>query len=407
MQIINPFFDATFKFLFQDPECARLILEVVTGFKIKQLQTLGQEYYRPNPMISSETSSSTGKLNSPVKEEASSSKLMEASRLDFVCRIVDRDQRERVCLVEVQRKAIRQQINRFRRYLGYHYSSEYNHKDNEALEILTVFFIGPELPEFRGRPLVKIDRKYLDGSTGQEFQVENSEFVEKLTHLVYLVSVHALAKHHRTLPEQVLQIFNQKQMSKTTNAVLEIDEKQFPKPFTRLLERLQYDKNKIDPLLPLILAEAEYEQSLERQMQEAIAARKQAQAEAERAKKDRKLAEREAQRAEQESKRAEQESKRAKQESKRAEQESKRAEQESKRAEQESKRAEQESKRAEQESKRAKQEAKRAEQEAREKRRTQKMLIEVLLKNGNSLVEVAVQIGISVEEATQLLSDEK
>ena len=32
MTIINPFYDATFKYLFQDPESARLLLEVVTGF---------------------------------------------------------------------------------------------------------------------------------------------------------------------------------------------------------------------------------------------------------------------------------------------------------------------------------------------------------------------------------------
>ena len=150
--------------------------------------------------------------------------MLEESRLDFVRRIVDQESRQRVCLVEVQRKATSQQISRFRKYLGYHYTSEYNHQDGEALEILTVFFIGPELPEFRKRPLVKIDRKYIDLSDQTEFAVRGSDFSEKLTHLVYLVSVHALAKYSRTQSERVLQIFNQKNMASTNSYALEIDE---------------------------------------------------------------------------------------------------------------------------------------------------------------------------------------
>ena len=379
MKIINPFYDASFKYLFQDPESARLILEVVTGFRIEKLQTLGQEYYRRLDAEPEKAASGQIQAEEDVKERSTSSpKLLEESRLDYVCRMVDERGNERVCLVEVQRRATMQQIQRFRRYLGFHYASEYNHRDGAALEILTVFFIGPELPEFRDRPLVKIDRKYTDLAVQQEFSVKRSDFAEKLTHLVYIVSVHALAKYRRTRSERVLQIFNQQQMSTTDKAILEIDEETFPKPFTQLLERLRYDKYQLGSLLPLIEAEAKYEQRLDRAEEAAEIAIKKAAAAEKRAQRKIAAAEKKAeQRVQQQVKQQ------VKQQVRKAEQ------------------------RAEKEIERVKSEAQRVRQEVQQAEKQKKLILETSLKAflsiGKSLSEAATLLNLSETEAKMIL----
>ena len=362
LEILNPFYDASFKYLFQDPESARLLLEVVTGYKILELKTMGQEYYRPRPESSASTepeATGTDESTDPTIPE-----VLEESRLDFVCRIVDETHRERICLVEVQRKSTNQQIRRFRRYLAFHYASDYNLNGEEPVEIMTLFFVGNHLPGLRDRPLVKVDRKLIDRFDGAEFSLADNDFVEKLTHVMYIVGVRALEQYQRTIPERVLQIFNQKRMSSVSS--LEIDPQTFPKPFTRLLERLRLDDNKkIGSLRSLIEAEAEFEQQLDR---------------------------------------ATDDLKRAEAKIKRAEAEAKRAEAEAKRAEAKTKRAEAKTKRAEAEAKRAEAEAKR---ERKEKRQTQRVFAELLLGTGKTIAEAAATMKISEAEIRSLLREDE
>ena len=273
MRILNPLYDASFKYLFQDTESAKLLLEVIVGQQIVNLETIGQEYFRlddtpneappPDGTVPTEPAGTTSAPTDPAVGSAETENPLRLNRLDFVCRIREASGRERICLIEVQRGYARSEIPRFRRYVGFHYESNYNVRDGDALEIMSLYFLGKNDPDLGAFPLVKVARKYIDLSTGTEITNVSSKFVERLTHEMFLVNVRALERHQNTLPELVLQIFNQSHMNTDNKGVtLEINPEDYPEKYRRLLERLRVDGARRNPVIDLVRMEAEREAEL-------------------------------------------------------------------------------------------------------------------------------------------------
>ena len=388
MRILNPLYDPSFKYLFQDPESARLLLEVITGFKILNLTTMGQEFYRFDEETEEDETTSAEDSETAKKSDRAADTLKQR-RLDFVCRIEDELGVERVCLVEIQNSYANSEITRFRRYIAYNYNSLYHQKEGVPLELLGLYFLGRNDPDLGAFRLVKVARKYVDQTTGREISNATSKFAERLTHEIYLVNITALKNAKDTLPEKVLQIFDQSKRDPQDPTVLEIDPKDYPPKFQRLLEYLRVDGQRRNPAIDLIRAEAEREAELLARAEQSI------------------ILERENQKAEARLARAKQEEK----EARRKEEEARRAESEAKRKEQEAKRKEEGAKRK---AKKAMQQAEKAEQKLmaseaeKQKQRIEvlRLALQSLIKAGLPISQAAANLNITEAEARKILSED-
>ncbi|MCT4613482.1 MAG: hypothetical protein N4A49_01255, partial [Marinifilaceae bacterium] len=129
MQIANPIYDVVFKYLLDDEKVAKLILSAITGLNIQELEFKPTEY------------------------RSDLDKDLTVFHLDFVAKIKDENQEEKLIIIEIQKAKLPSDIMRFRRYLGEQYmskkniaeSNSLNHYEVKALPLLSIYFLGHKL----------------------------------------------------------------------------------------------------------------------------------------------------------------------------------------------------------------------------------------------------------------------
>ena len=94
MRIANPLYDSVFKFLMDDPECARTVIATISGLDIDKVE--------PRP--------------TEIQAEVGSGLLV--YRLDFCAHVKLADGGFHLVLIEIQKAKEAEDIMRFRRYLG-------------------------------------------------------------------------------------------------------------------------------------------------------------------------------------------------------------------------------------------------------------------------------------------------
>ncbi|MBN2089981.1 hypothetical protein JW964_10215 [candidate division KSB1 bacterium] len=102
--------------------------------------------------------------------------------------------------------------------------------------IQTIYFLGHKLEHIKV-PVIKVNRQYYDVTTGKELK-EREEFIESLTHDSYVIQIPYLRQQHRTELEQLLYVFDQRNLT-ANQQVLEIKETDFPDKLRPLIRRLQ------------------------------------------------------------------------------------------------------------------------------------------------------------------------
>jgi len=192
-------------------------------------------------------------------------------RLDFKARIKIKGKKEeyKTVLIELQKAKNRDDLLRFRRYLGDNYRKEDEIKgaDGEmvkvALPIITVYFLGFPMPPIK-TSVVKVNRVYTDLITNRELKVR-TEFIEKLTHDSFVILIRELAPKERSELERVLKVFNQSFKLGSNEKLLEISDEEIKQDelLEMLAERLRRGATDGD-LLRKMEIEEEVEETLDR-----------------------------------------------------------------------------------------------------------------------------------------------
>ena len=221
MRIANPIYDVVFKYLLDDKKVARLVLSALLGKEVLELQ------FRPTE-VHHEADRTDG------------TQLL-VLRLDFAATVRLEDGGRKLVLIEIQKARSAWDVQRFRRYLGSNYSSPENffldpRGKKQALPIVTIYFLGEGL-ECVDVPVLKINRHYLDLTTGDEVRITDP-FVEALTHDSIVVQINRLKNHRRTELEQLLEVFDQGLASRSDPHLLDILEENFPERHREVLRRL-------------------------------------------------------------------------------------------------------------------------------------------------------------------------
>ena len=221
MRIANPIYDVVFKYLLDDEKVARLLLSALLGKEVLALK------FRPTEV----------RHEAPGADGAQ----LLVLRMDFAATVRLEDGSRKLVLIEVQKARSAWDVQRFRRYLASNYANTENvyldaDGKKQSLPILTIYFLGEGL-DCVDVPILRINRKYTDVSTGDEVPIPDP-FVEALTHDSIVVQVNRLKHRRRTELERLLEVFDQGLASRTDPHLLEILEENFPEHYREVLRRL-------------------------------------------------------------------------------------------------------------------------------------------------------------------------
>ncbi len=296
MRIANPLYDSVFKFLMDDPECARTVIATITGLDIDKVEP------RPTEM----------------QAEVGSGLLV--YRLDFCAHVKLADGGFQLVLIEIQKAKEAEDIMRFRRYLGQQYSNPANVVPGlppdavpQPLPVLAIYLLGHKLSGMPTVPAIKVARQQLDAITGKKL-VGHSPFIECLSHDSFIIQVPNLHDAARNSLESLLKVFDQHRKDSPDGHTLIIDESQLPVEFRPVLRRLSR-AGESEEMRQRMTIEDEYlddlrrrerrTQRLEEERDKAQANTKKAQAETKTEIKARKKAEADKQKAEERERKAE------------------------------------------------------------------------------------------------------
>ena len=256
MIIANPIYDIVFKYAMEDPEIAKDLLSLLLKINIVKIEMLPQE-------ITSETR-----------------KGIRIFRLDFKATIKTETGEILTVLIEIQKSKKGLKLIRFRRYLSLTYRNEQEivtdkgAKEKTCLPITTVYFLGYRLMNIRV-PVAKIAREYRNALTDKPLKLTKKldnntkikikpkeNFVEQLSHDMYVIQIPRLKKMVQTDIEKVLDVFSQTKYRTTDNHFLEYTGDISDPRVARLVKRLQRGTLD-DDLLRAMEAEDEVESMFE------------------------------------------------------------------------------------------------------------------------------------------------
>jgi hypothetical protein len=186
MLIANPIYDSIFKAAMQKKRLAKFFIGTLLEQEVLDVD------FRPQETVY------TDERNRP-----------RIFRVDFAAIIKTDDGNSRKILIEVQKALVADDIWRFRRYLGEHYSMRDGDSNNDALPLVTVYILGFDMPDFP-YPCVKVGREYIDLLNHRPIK-ERNKFLERVTHDSYVVQVGSIPdRRGQSRLEELLAIFEQK-----------------------------------------------------------------------------------------------------------------------------------------------------------------------------------------------------
>ena len=192
MVIINPIYDAAFKFLMEDLDIAKGLISTIIDEDIVEIHFATQEVAvrPPNRSIS-------------------------VMRMDFVAKIRSKTGKTRKVLIELQKTRISGDAQRFRTYLGKQYQKQDDVRQangsvrKESLPIIAIYILGFNL-EKHIPAILKVNRRYLNLITDEPVNAP-SQFVESLSHDTYVIQAKELHHDVKGKLERILSVFGQEE----------------------------------------------------------------------------------------------------------------------------------------------------------------------------------------------------
>ena len=185
--VANPLYDSVFKFMMEDEQVARTLLSALLKKDIVSVEMRPNEYSNAN------------KDNDRIS----------IFRIDFGALVREKDGKEHLILIEVQKTWRSTEISRFRQYLGVQYENKRNLDVNgNSLPIVSIYILGHKVGKIK-EPVVYVSRKYLDYDSKEITEGVPDPFVESLTHDSIIVQVPYLKGKARNRVEKLLSVFDQ------------------------------------------------------------------------------------------------------------------------------------------------------------------------------------------------------
>ena len=188
MIIANAIYDVAFKFLMEDEASAKVMLSALLQRKVDKVEMRNQEY-----------------SNSVSKD-------LSLYRLDFSAYVKNNTGTTDVIHIELQKKWLRSEVLRFRRYLGVQYSDERNIStlpghEGFGLSTVAIYILGHALDDLPF-PIVYVKRQCLDHNSNACQLETPSKFVDSISHDAIIVQVPLLASKTQTHLERLMSIFH-------------------------------------------------------------------------------------------------------------------------------------------------------------------------------------------------------
>ena len=192
MNVLNPIFDTSFKYLMEDDKSARILLSSLLKKKVVKLECRPQEF-----------------LDQYRGEQA---KDLNVYRLDYVAKIVLEDGTEEDVCIELQKVWLKSELMRFRRYIAGQYADPHNLcQDGETpMHIIAIYLLGHKLEE-SNEPIIYCRGNSMTDYNGHPIPPSGrGNFIRSLTHDIIIVQIPCLAEKPRNATERLLSVFDQR-----------------------------------------------------------------------------------------------------------------------------------------------------------------------------------------------------
>ena len=214
VQILNPIYDTSFKYLMSDEKVARILLSALLKRNVTSLALASQEY------VDTIKGRKTGRDYTVYRLDFKAT--VETDVRDAAGNVVGKG--EETVLIEVQKVWLQTELMRFRKYLGGQYSDPNNVKGDGKTprHIVAIYILGHDIPNMTeaisygyGSRLVNYDGHPVE-------MVGKSDFVESLTHDIVIVQVPRLPSKPGNAAERLLDIFDQRNQKSDDPCVLNL-----------------------------------------------------------------------------------------------------------------------------------------------------------------------------------------
>jgi hypothetical protein len=222
--------------MMEDEKVAKLFLSAIIGEEVIELEFSTQERTIQKPERKKKKDN-----NNANDEENNAETFFTVCRFDFSAKIALAGGGFKVVVVELQKAKLASDIMRFRRYLGLHYQNPQNTykvgNGEKARQIYCIFLLGHEIG-ISGHPVIKVDNKVEDVSTGDPLMVSHNDFITSLNHLSWIIQIKQLKQRRRNDLEKLLSIFDQENLTKNHH-ILNVDDEDLPEAYRTIIRRLR------------------------------------------------------------------------------------------------------------------------------------------------------------------------
>ena len=210
--ILNPIYDASFKFLMEDTRAAKALLSALLRRKVTDIVPMAHEHY------------------DSVRDRATG-KDLGLYRLDYTASIETAEGGSESVCIELQKVWYETEIYRFRKYLGGQYADPCNMEPGGKIprHIIAIYLLGHTISETDspiaygfGGSLTDYNGAPIRLSAGGAGGYGDGKFVRSLTHDIIIVQIPRLPAKPRNAAERVLAVFDQRRQSATDRHVIEL-----------------------------------------------------------------------------------------------------------------------------------------------------------------------------------------
>ena len=206
MTIANPIYDSVFKFLMADNRVAKTILSALLKMNIVKVEVRPHEY-------------------SNSQRDA-----LSMFRIDFGATVREDNGSERLILIEVQKTWLETETLRFRQYLGVQYQRKENimddSKEGYAIPMVAVYILGHKVGDVE-EPVVYVRHEAYDYNENRVTKGLPNPFIDSLTHESIIVQIPRLHGQINNRLDKVLSVFDQTLLTPNNEHFLNYDDSRY------------------------------------------------------------------------------------------------------------------------------------------------------------------------------------
>lgn len=210
--ILNPIYDASFKFLMEDTRAAKALLSALLKRRVTDVVPMAHEH-------------------SDSVRDRETGKDLGLYRLDYTASIETAEGGSESVCIELQKVWYETEIYRFRKYLGGQYSDPRNMEPGGRVprHIIAIYLLGHAISETDspiaygfGGSLTDYNGLPIELNSAAVGGYGDGKFVRSLTHDIIIVQIPRLPAKPRNAAERVLAVFDQRRQSATDKHVIEL-----------------------------------------------------------------------------------------------------------------------------------------------------------------------------------------